>query len=748
MGGPLLYGQSGGALGSATGSSKNLALTWLSSGNVGIGVAAPTARLDVAGSVNVSGLVTLAPAASVTAERFKIAGALSAITYVGSGPLRAGALQASSLVIKPDTENATEVGSINTAGSINTTNGGDINGTVANPLNITSVGGTITVHTLKVNNTLNPPGSGGDPTKVRSAQKRIIIGEGTLVQKWADSTVGSTPGVPMDGEHGTTGMRLVLAGASANANLVGFGLASSTELFSTAPGGGVTTWYGGTSPVLTLNSDTGLLATTGQLQVGAAWSIANPVLHLQGSVSSRLLLNAPTPFPANASPDPNNRLPTLPPLPKRVAIEDEPIDSNPIVRSAKLNPVYPTISWGPREFPASNPDTQQLSFSNSSDGKASLSWFNSTTNVEIPILSFKHTKADDVIKQKVPNLGYVGINTPNPRAPLHVTQSTAFADLRTTTQKEDPQPWSEKTEFNTATSVTDILPGPADTANKWRWGVFLSGNGGVIGGLGASAVEGNNGTQRYEHIAAILEGETISNRSWFGYNSPTASDARAKHILGHSDPAKDLATLMKVEVTDYHWIDRSLDGHRPHKRLIAQQVQSVFPQAVSIAPLPMAIPSVYEMATSLRHDPFTKTLAITTKKPHGFKAGDHVDLLGETDELKDSKVNAVSDAHTFAVTSATAPKSLFVYGKYVRDFRTVDYDAVSMLNLSATQAIKKHHDELAAENLKLKQQVTDLEKRRNSLEEARAKTNAKFAALEALLNRKAAPSATTASIRK
>ena len=31
------------------------------------------------------------------------------------------------------------------------------------------------------------------------------------------------------------------------------------------------------------------------------------------------------------------------------------------------------------------------------------------------------------------------------------------------------------------------------------------------------------------------------------------------------------------------------------------------------------------------------------------------------------------------------PEAIFVYGREVKDFRTVDYDALSMLNVSATQ---------------------------------------------------------------
>lgn len=63
--GPVLFGQAGGALGSANGSTKNIALRWNASGNVGIGMATPpTQKLDVAGNAQVSGNLMLSHTSS------------------------------------------------------------------------------------------------------------------------------------------------------------------------------------------------------------------------------------------------------------------------------------------------------------------------------------------------------------------------------------------------------------------------------------------------------------------------------------------------------------------------------------------------------------------------------------------------------------------------------------------------------------------------------------------------------------
>jgi hypothetical protein len=54
---------------------------------------------------------------------------------------------------------------------------------------------------------------------------------------------------------------------------------------------------------------------------------------------------------------------------------------------------------------------------------------------------------------------------------------------------------------------------------------------------------------------------------------------------------------------------------------------------------------------------------------------------------------------------------LFVFGKRVDDFLAVDYDAISMLNVSATQELARRVETLEAENTKLRDTCQHLEQR-------------------------------------
>ena len=142
---------------------------------------------------------------------------------------------------------------------------------------------------------------------------------------------------------------------------------------------------------------------------------------------------------------------------------------------------------------------------------------------------------------------------------------------------------------------------------------------------------------------------------------------------------------------------------------IAQEVEKQFPQAVQTST--GFIPSVYQMSKSINHNPTNGQLQVTTEKPHGFKVGDKIKLLTEKSSKVISTVTAVNSDETFTVGEWAEPglTSVFVYGKEVNDFHTVDYDRIYTLNVSATQelaaqlrAAQERLKQLEAENEKLK----------------------------------------------
>ena len=76
--------------------------------------------------------------------------------------------------------------------------------------------------------------------------------------------------------------------------------------------------------------------------------------------------------------------------------------------------------------------------------------------------------------------------------------------------------------------------------------------------------------------------------------SVISSDSRIKNIIGLSNNAKDLAKLKQIEITDYTMKDVATWGNQYFKKVIAQQVESVYPEIISKQT--KVIPDIYALA--------------------------------------------------------------------------------------------------------------------------------------------------------
>ncbi|MGB6223438.1 tail fiber domain-containing protein [Haloferula sp.] len=206
---------------------------------------------------------------------------------------------------------------------------------------------------------------------------------------------------------------------------------------------------------------------------------------------------------------------------------------------------------------------------------------------------------------------------------------------------------------------------------------------------------------------------------WSGTALVSSSDERIKSIEGCSDGAKDLDTLVGIEVTDYHYKDVIGKGSVPQKKVVAQQVEKVYPQAVSLQT--DVVPDIYQIA---------KTKDGWVELATDLKMGERVKLISGKEEGI-HEVLEIAEGR-FRTAFKSEDDKLFVYGREVNDFRTVDYDAIAMLNVSATQELARRLEaqrallaakdaevaQLREENDKLTRKVTVLDSR-DQLFEAR-----------------------------
>ena len=187
------------------------------------------------------------------------------------------------------------------------------------------------------------------------------------------------------------------------------------------------------------------------------------------------------------------------------------------------------------------------------------------------------------------------------------------------------------------------------------------------------------------------------------------SDARIKEVVGLSDSKSDLATLLDVKVTDYTFVDKVAKGDKVQKKVIAQELEKVYPNAVK--QIKGVVPDIYKVS-SMKNG--------TIQMKNDLKVGDRVKLIFDE---KVQIVDVLSVSEKSFTTGLTYTGDVFVYGREVEDFRTVDYEAISMLNVSATQELHSQIkqlesqlkgmnnlvQQLSEENSELKVSVSNLE---------------------------------------
>ncbi len=186
----------------------------------------------------------------------------------------------------------------------------------------------------------------------------------------------------------------------------------------------------------------------------------------------------------------------------------------------------------------------------------------------------------------------------------------------------------------------------------------------------------------------------------FGFNAH--SDIRIKNPEGISNGKTDLATLMQIEVTDYRMRDTIAHGNNSIKKVIAQQVAKVYPQAVS-NDLTEVVPDIYQR-TQIKDG----WIMLATD----LEVGERVKIITEhTSEVYDV---LLAEPHRFKVRDLPQlmandqQQMAFVYGREVTDFHTVDYDAIAMLNVSATQEQQRIIEDLEALNSTLRDKIIRL----------------------------------------
>lgn len=187
------------------------------------------------------------------------------------------------------------------------------------------------------------------------------------------------------------------------------------------------------------------------------------------------------------------------------------------------------------------------------------------------------------------------------------------------------------------------------------------------------------------------------------------SDARIKNIIGASNSAKDLETIRALKITDYTMKDNKRFGNRPFKKVIAQEVEKVYPQVITknIG----FIPNVYAAPVKIE-ETLNGYLLSFTNNHNLSKEAKKIQLFIGRESKEFDIVSVPSENQVIINAKNLKPDKIFVYGEEVDDFRTVDYEGLTTLNISATQELSKQlktqQTAIDAQNVKIAELVEEI----------------------------------------
>lgn len=220
------------------------------------------------------------------------------------------------------------------------------------------------------------------------------------------------------------------------------------------------------------------------------------------------------------------------------------------------------------------------------------------------------------------------------------------------------------------------------------------------GAVPAAATEGVN----QEIKVSLFVGGTVEADVYYA-----VSDSRIKNIIGTSNNANDLELIDKIKVIDYTMKDRMTYGNRSFKKVVAQELEEVYPQVVNKQT--NFIPNTYQRTGKIIKSDKGYVLHFNTA--HNIsKNAKFLKVYSKKGDLKLQVINVSSDLDV-EVKAENLSDSLFVYGEEVNDFRTVDYEGLTILNISATQElsklVKQQQTEINAQNSKIDALTTEIE---------------------------------------
>jgi hypothetical protein len=336
-----------------------------------------------------------------------------------------------------------------------------------------------------------------------------------------------------------------------------------------------------------------------------------------------------------------------------------------------------------------------------------------------------------VERMRITDDGYIGMGITTPLSRLHIkgTSGNYASSALYLESVGTNRTWSvaSRPDFVGSFAIAD------ESLGQPRLMITTAGNVGintttVIAKLHVNGVGGSNMSGNYGYLNNVGTGTASSVNTpasiyatgliATGHEFRAYSDARIKVKQGTVDHMASLNTVAKLNILKYSYKDTKTKGDAIKTGVFAQEVEAVFPEAVLKGK--EFIPNVYSKADVKTVGEQTVFMGINSSD---IAVGDVIKfymLENKVETEKTAQVVAIAN-NQLTINTKLTTKEAFVYGKEVSDFRNLDYDRLTILNLSATKGLLLQLEKQQAQNVnqqvQIENQQVQLEDQQKQLDE-------------------------------
>ena len=213
-------------------------------------------------------------------------------------------------------------------------------------------------------------------------------------------------------------------------------------------------------------------------------------------------------------------------------------------------------------------------------------------------------------------------------------------------------------------------------------------------GTGSGTYGGVNDT-----YSARFDAPIICNGYWHSTTAITYSDTRIKKDIVDVTDTEALDKLRLLKPKKYKYVDTVVRGESEVYGFIAQEVATVIPNSVSL--IKNAIPDIFKIGI-VGDDKKSITMSVGTT----ITQGDTLKLVDLNNTSVIVKVTEVVDTRNFKIdtnlgrftTNHEGDEKIFVYGRQVEDFNSLNKSSIWTVATAALQEIDR---QIQAENSKI-----------------------------------------------